>query len=109
MFSAIELEQPVIHDVIAVPSTAISYTMYGDSVFVVQKHQNQAQKDILTVKRVYVTPGEIHGNYTVIKKGLQANQLVVSAGELKLQDGTEVILDSNNVLVDHNNIDLLGE
>ena len=109
MFSAIELEQPVIHDVIAVPSTAISYTMYGDSVFVVQKHQDQAHKDILTVKRVYVTPGEIHGNYTVIKKGLQANQLVVSAGELKLQDGTEVILDSNNVLVDHNNIDLLGE
>ena len=109
MFSTIELEQPVIHDVIAVPSTAISYTMYGDSVFVVEKHQNQTQRDILTVKRVYVTPGETHGNYTVIKKGLQSNQLVVTAGELKLKDGTEVIIDSNNVLVDHNNIDLLGE
>lgn len=109
MFSAIELEQPVIHNVIAIPTTAISYTMYGDSVFVVQKQENKEHQDVLTVKRVYVVAGETQGNYTVIKKGLQPQQLIVTAGELKLQDGSEVIVDPNNILVDHNNIDLLGE
>lgn len=109
MFSAIELEQPVIHNVIAIPTTAISYTTYGDSVFVVQKNENNDHHDVFTVKRVYVVTGETQGNYTIIKKGLQADQLVVTAGELKLQDGTEVIVDRHNVLVDHDNIDLLGE
>ncbi len=105
MFAAINLEQPVMHNVILLPTTAISYTMYGDSVFVVEKHDH----DRLTVKRVFVTTGETRGNYTVIKKGLQANQTVVAAGELKLQDGTQVVIDPNSALIDHDNIDLLGE
>jgi membrane fusion protein (multidrug efflux system) len=107
MFATIEIVQPVKHDVIVVPSTAVSYTMYGDSVFVIEASADE--KMPATVKRVYITAGETRGNYTVIKKGLSANQLIVSAGEMKLQDGTPVVIDSNNVLVDHADIDALGE
>ena len=109
MFSAIELEQPAMRNVIAIPSTAISYTMYGDSVFVVEKHPSPEHNHTLIAKRVYVITDETQGNYTIIKKGLKANQLVVIAGELKLQDGVEVTLDPNNLLVDHDNLELLGE
>lgn len=109
MFAKIEVEQPVLHDVLAVPSTAISYTMYGDSVFIVNQHKNNAQQNVYTVKRVYVTPGDTQGNYTIIKQGIQANQIVVTAGELKLQDGTEVVIDSSHPLIDHADINLLGE
>lgn len=109
MFANIEVEQPVLHDVLAVPTTAISYTMYGDSVFVINQHQNKNKKDVFTVKRVYVTPGETQGNYTIIKQGLEPNQLVVSAGELKLQDGTEVVIDTTHPLLDHDDITLLGQ
>lgn len=109
MFAAIEIEQPVLHDVIVVPSTAISYSMYGDSVFVVETHKDEQQQEISTVKRVYVMTGETRGNYTVIKKGLESNQWVVTAGELKLQDNTAVIIDTKQNLIDHDNIELLGE
>lgn len=109
MFAAIEIEQPVLHDVIVVPTTAISYTMYGDSVFVIESHQSQNKPETYTVKRTYITAGETRGNYTVIQKGLADNQLIVTAGELKLQDGTQVTLDPHQVLIDHDNIDLLGE
>lgn len=109
MFANIEVEQPVLHDVIAVPSTAISYTMYGDSVFIVNQHKNDSQQDVYTVKRVYVTPGDTQGNYTIIKQGIQPNQMVVTSGELKLQDGTEVVIDSSHSLIDHADINLLGE
>ena len=109
MFAAVEMEQTAIHNAIVIPTTAISYTMYGDSVFVIEKHQDKTQKDIFTVKRVYVTPGETRGNYTLIKKGIEPNQLIVTAGELKLQNGSQVIIDPNQTLVDHDNIDLLGE
>ena len=108
MFAHIEIEQPVLHDVIAVPTTAIAYTMYGDSIFVINSQKNKAGKEVLTVKRVYVTPGETQGNDTVIKHGIKANQWIVTAGELKLQDGTEVVLDTNPSLADHD-IGLLGE
>lgn len=109
MFAAIEIEQPVLHDVIVVPTTAISYSMYGDSVFIVETHQDEQQREISTVKRVYVTTGETRGNYTVIKKGIESNQWIVTAGELKLQDNTAVIIDTQQNLIDHDNIELLGE
>lgn len=109
MFAHIEVEQPVLRNVIAIPTTAIAYSMYGDSVFVINQQRNKAQKDVLTVKRVYVTPGETQGNDTLIKQGIEPNQLIVTAGELKLQDGTEVIIDSSHPLINHDDISVLGE
>lgn len=95
MFASIKIEQPAIAHVLVVPSTAISYTLYGDSVFVIEKNK----QGILQVKRVFITAGEQQGNDTVIKKGLKAGQLVASSGELKLQDGTPVTI-NNEVLLD---------
>ncbi len=109
MFASIEVEQPVVPDVIVLPTTSISYTMYGDSVFVVEKQTDKSGKELFTVKQVFVTTGETQGNYTVIKSGIKANQLVVAAGDLKLQNGTEVTIDNRIALTDHDNIELLGE
>jgi len=112
MFAAIEVDQPAIPDVVVVPSTAISYTMYGDSVFIIEKNKDGKQdkkgQDILTVKRVFVTIGDQQGNYTVIKNGLRAGQMIVAAGELKLQDGTRVNI-NNDVKLPDVNIEELGQ
>ncbi|PJD91542.1 MAG: efflux transporter periplasmic adaptor subunit [Legionella sp.] len=109
MFASIEVEQPTIPDVIVLPTTSISYTMYGDSVFVVEKQTDKSGKNVFTVKQVFVTTGETRGNYTVIKSGIKANQLVVAAGDLKLQNGTQVTINNSIQLTDHDNIELLGE
>lgn len=109
MFASIKINLPKVPNMVVLPTTAISYTMYGNSVFTINKSTDKHQHETLTVKRVFVNTGETHGNYTVITHGLNAGQLVVSAGELKLQDGTQVVIDTNNPLLDHDNIDELGE
>lgn len=93
MFASIEVEQPPIPNVIVLPATAISYTLYGNSVFIIENDH-----DVLRVKRVFVTVGPQQGNDIVIKKGIKAGQLVVASGELKLQDGTQVVI-NNDVLL----------
>lgn len=107
MFAEIEVEQPVMHDVIALPTTAISYSLYGNSVYIIE--QDKANKDALVVKRTFVSTGDQRGNYTVITKGVKEGQRVVNSGELKLQDGTPVVINNSVQLKDVVDPDDLGE
>lgn len=94
MFVSIDVEQPVIPHQIILPSTSISYSLYGDSVFVIEGNGE------LTVKQVFVKIGGQQGNQTLIKQGLKPGQRVVSSGELKLQNGTRVVI-NNDIPLDH--------
>ncbi|KTD32049.1 efflux RND transporter periplasmic adaptor subunit [Legionella israelensis] len=110
MFASIDVSQPPVPNTVVLPSTAISYSLYGNSVFVIEKGKKDKQgKDILTVRRVFVSTGEQRGNYTVIKKGIKAGQLVVSSGELKLQNGTRVTINNDVKLEDIKDPDKLGQ
>jgi len=107
MFSAIEIEQPARPDVVVLPTTAISYSLYGNSVYIIEKDKDD--QELLTVKRVFVETGDQQGNYTVINSGVKAGQDVISSGELKLQDGTRVIINNTIKLHDTQNTDELNE
>jgi membrane fusion protein (multidrug efflux system) len=107
MFAAIDVQQPAIPNQIVLPTTAISYSLYGNSVYIIENDSNS--KDQLVVKRVFVSTGDQQGNYTVIKKGVKAGQQVVNSGELKLQDGTPVVINNSVQLKDSINPDELGE
>ncbi len=112
MFASISIEQPSIPDVIVLPSTSISYSLYGNSVFIVEKSKDQKDeqgKPILTVKRTFVTTGEQQGNYTTVTKGVAVGDVVVSSGELKLDNGARVIVDNSNPLPDSPDPSTLGE
>lgn len=113
MFASIEINQPPLPNTIIVPSTAISYSLYGNAVYIIEKNaegkKNKDGSDLLTVKRVFVTVGEQQGNYTVVKKGIKAGQLVVSAGEIKLQNGTPVSINNEVKLDEVSNPDMLGQ
>ncbi|AHE66574.1 RND family efflux transporter, MFP subunit [Legionella oakridgensis ATCC 33761 = DSM 21215] len=113
MFAAIEVEQPKIPNVVVLPTTAISYSLYGNSVYVIKKDEestkDQDGKDILRVKRVFVTTGDQQGNYTVIKSGVKAGDMVVSSGELKLQNDTRVVINNDVVLKDTMDLSTLSE
>lgn len=68
-----------------IPETAITYTAYGNTVFLA-KHQDQK----ITVQRVAIEVGERQQGYVEIKSGLKAGDQVVVSGQLKLNDGTQV-------------------
>ncbi|AUH72085.1 efflux RND transporter periplasmic adaptor subunit [Legionella sainthelensi] len=113
MFASIDISQPPIPNTVIVPSTSISYSLYGNAIYIIEKNaegkKNKDGSDLLTVKRVFVTIGEQQGNYTVIKKGIKAGQLVVSAGEIKLQNGTPVSINNEVKLDEVSNPDMLGQ
>lgn len=113
MFASIKIGQPEEPGTIIVPSTAVSYSLYGNAVYVIEKNKSgkkgKEAKDVLTVNRVFVVTGEQQGNYTVIKKGLKEGDLVVSTGDLKLQNGTPVAINNSVHLNEEPNTDALGQ
>lgn len=95
MFANIKVLLPQKADVITVPQTAISYSLYGDSVFVVKEQgKDKDKKPILRAMRVYVVTGDRRGGQVAIKRGLQAGDVVIISGQLKLQDNSRVIVDN---------------
>lgn len=113
MFAAVELEQPSQKDTIIVPSTAISYSLYGNSIYIIEKDKtadkNPDGSTPLIANRIFVTTGDQQGNYTVVKKGIKEGQLVVSTGDLKLQNGTPVAINNSVPLNENPDPDQLGQ
>ena len=98
MFANLEVLLPGEQKLIVVPETAITYTLYGNSVYVIDEKKGedgQVVKDAkgqaeLVVERRFVDSGERRDGQVVISKGLQAGEQVVSAGQLKLDNGAHV-------------------
>jgi multidrug efflux system membrane fusion protein len=83
-------------DRVILPSTAVDYTLYGDSVYVVRRDGTDAHgKPVLKAYRVAVNTGERWGNKVAILSGVKPGDRVVAAGQIKLQNGGEVIVSDN--------------
>lgn len=97
MYASIRVPLPDQPQVLSVPETAVTYTAYGETVFIAE-HQpqpdssSQSAEDSqgLSVKRVAVETGERWQGYVAIDNGLSAGDLVVTSGQLKLSDGMAV-------------------
>jgi len=75
-------------DVITVPETAVSYSAYGDSVYVVTPPEAGAAAP--TVRQAYVKTGERLRGRVVVTEGLKAGDRVVTSGQLRLHNGAAV-------------------
>jgi len=83
-------------DQVVVPETAVDYTLYGDSVYVVRQGGADANgKPVLTAHRTAVTTGARWNNNVAILSGLKPGDRVVAAGQVKLQDGGPVVVSDN--------------
>lgn len=96
MYASVEVLLRAQKDVVTLPQTAISYSLHGDAVFVIkQEGKDKKGKPILKAYRQYVTVGERRGEEVSILKGIKVGDQVVTAGQLKLQNGTHVEIDNN--------------
>lgn len=85
MFAEVSVLLPESNEVISIPQTAVSYSLYGDAVFVIE-----GEGEALQVKRRYIKLGRLRGERIAILDGLQVGERVVSAGQMKLRDGAAV-------------------
>jgi multidrug efflux system membrane fusion protein len=78
-------------DIVVLPETAVDYTLYGDSVYVIREDGKDAKgSPVLKAARTPVKTGARWGGKVAILSGLEPGQLVVAAGQIKLQDGAQV-------------------
>ena len=80
-------------DMIVLPETAVDYTLYGDSVYVIHEDGKDTKGGpILKAVRTPVKTGARWGNKVAILDGLKAGDRVVAAGQIKVQDGAQVAI-----------------
>ena len=76
--------------VVTVPETAVDYTLYGDSVFLITEKKEEDGKTSLTAVRTAVRTGSRLNGRVAILNGLKEGDRVVAVGQLKLQSGAAV-------------------
>lgn len=82
-------------DFLTLPQSAITFNPYGDIVFIVHETKDKDDKSVLRVKQQFVTTGETRGDQIQILKGLKAGDVIVTSGQLKLQNDSKVIINNN--------------
>jgi multidrug efflux system membrane fusion protein len=81
--------------VVTVPETAIDYTLYGDSVYLITEKTADDGKTSLNAIRTFVQTGNRLDGRAEILKGLKAGDRVVAVGQVKVQPGAAVAISSD--------------
>jgi membrane fusion protein, multidrug efflux system len=97
MFATTTVVLPDKPPVITVPETAVDYTLYGDSVYLLSEKQGEDGTTSLSVTRTFVHTGNRLGGRAEILKGLKEGDRVVAVGQLKLQSGSAVTISNDPV------------
>ena len=97
LFANVSVLLPAETAVLELPATAVVYSPYGDSVYVVvEKTAPDGAKQLVAEQR-FVTTGAKRGDQVSIVKGLKAGDQVVTAGQMKLRSGAPVTIDNTTV------------
>jgi multidrug efflux system membrane fusion protein len=88
MYARIKIAVQHKNKALLVPETALNYTLYGHSVFVVEPQKEGPP----IVRRQSVKIGQKHLDKVEILDALKAGDIIVSVGELKLDTGMPVTL-----------------
>lgn len=95
MFSRVFVDVGAPQEEVTLPQTAIAYNSYGDTVYVVEHGKNAQGQATLTAKQVFVTLGATRGDQVQVLTGLQPGAEVVTAGQLKLHNGSPLAINNS--------------
>jgi membrane fusion protein (multidrug efflux system) len=101
-FLRVRVSLPEEQGVIAVPQTAVVPSLYGDYVFTVVTEQPKEGEAAdaqprQTVQQTFVTTGRRDGVRVEVTKGLSVGDMIVVAGQNRLQSGATVTISDNIV------------
>lgn len=96
MFATLDVDTGEQQRYITLPQTAIAYNPYGDTVYVVlDKGRNAQGQPELVAQQTFVTTGETRGDQVAVLKGIKAGDVIVSAGQIKLHNGSPVMINNS--------------
>jgi membrane fusion protein (multidrug efflux system) len=81
---------------ITLPQTAIAYNAYGDTVYIVEdKGKDASGQPNLVARQTFVTTGATRGDQVAVLSGVKEDDVVVTAGQVKLHNGSPLALDNS--------------
>ena len=109
MFANVAVLEGKPKELVTVPRTAVTYGLYGDSVWVVKEGPPAPEKTAsvgevevpapqLTVERRFVRVGPSQGDEVAILEGVKAGEQVVTSGQLKLHPDATIKIDNSRPL-----------
>ena len=90
MFANVEVVMPSSSPVIVIPSSAVLYAPYGDSVFIVETRKNEQGVATKVVRQSFVRLGIPRGDFVAVISGVKAGDEIVSTGAFKLHNDAPV-------------------
>jgi membrane fusion protein, multidrug efflux system len=90
MYATIDIDVGAPQQHITLPQAAIAYNPYGSTVFLVEQ-QGAAH----TAHQVFVTTGATRGDQVAVLSGVKPGDTVVTAGQMKLRNGSPVAIDNS--------------
>jgi membrane fusion protein, multidrug efflux system len=97
-------------DVVTVPRTAVTYSLYGDNVYVVKPapakegtaaqptKEGQPAEPPLVAERRFIKSGQVRGDRVAIASGLTVGEEVVTTGQIKLNPDASIRIDNTQPL-----------
>ncbi len=106
MYATVQIDEGPAQSLLTLPQTAISYNPYGDVVYIVeqkapdqkgtdQKGTEQPEGPQLVAQQRFVKLGPTRGDQVAVESGLVAGDTVVTAGQMKLHNGSSVIVNNS--------------
>jgi len=96
MYATIDIATGSPQSYITLPQTAITFSPYGDTVYIVDdKTKDSDGKPQLIAHQTFVTTGSTRGDQVAVLKGVNEGDMIVTAGQIKLHNGSIVLIDNS--------------
>jgi membrane fusion protein (multidrug efflux system) len=95
MYATVDIATGAPQSYITLPETAITYNPYGDTVYIVHDSGSGDGKAPLIARQTFVTTGLTRGDQVAVLKGVRDGDSVVTAGQIKLHNGSTVLIDNS--------------
>jgi len=95
MFATADVVLPRQDKFVTLPETAIVYNPYGNAVYVIEKPVESGDAGPLIARQRFIQVGETRGDQVAVVKGVQVGDEIVTAGQLKLRNGSPVQIDNS--------------
>jgi membrane fusion protein (multidrug efflux system) len=96
VFGTVHITDGQAHRYVTLPNAAVAFNPYGATVYVIeQTGKGDNGKPKLVAKQRFVTTGLTRGDQVAILNGVKPGETVVTAGQLKLRNGSPVMVNNS--------------
>jgi len=101
MYADLDVQAGAPVEVVTVPQTAVTFSLYGDTVFVIvpAKKLDPAAKDgELAAERRFVKTGTSRDGRIAVTSGIASGEKIVTGGQNKVEQGVKVLINNDVAL-----------